>query len=401
MARAERYTLMNREHEVLTFGIDSQTLEISDVKQGPGAAGAPPGLFEEAHAERILFNLLRRRSVSQGRKDHADVLAATGASNAIELALRSGGFSLTDQIWYRKEDSDATWERGNYFDNEWDPAFGQAVLDRDYHALANASVYTPDVATCGRSIKAWVPTPEGPHMLKASAFEEPRDIVCEVIATRLLTRLLPEADFVPHTMVERKGELFVSCPVMVGRDEEFVNMGDAALAAGSAKALFKAKSFTDFHDLYRQVYEALHVQDADLAACKMKVASMLALSVDSNPVNYGLIHNVETGEMRPAPLFDLGCTMASPGLESLFRSAGNPQIALLMVAIEFGKLDFSWDYSWYEPSRLDGFAEELMGALAQNGFFPQDFVEFVAYAFEIQLAHVNATVEASRRQEEV
>ena len=69
-----------------------------------------------------------------------------------------------------------------------------------------------------------------------------------------------------------------------------------------------------------------------------------------------------------------------------------------MVAIDFGKLGPSWDCSWYEPSRLDGFEGELVGELARYDFFPRDFAEIVTHAFEIQRAHVNVAAEASCKQ---
>ena len=45
------------------------------------------------------------RCISSKRPDLADILTSTGMQSAVELAFRSGGFSLFDQYWYREKAS--------------------------------------------------------------------------------------------------------------------------------------------------------------------------------------------------------------------------------------------------------------------------------------------------------
>ena len=401
MARIERYSLMNREHEVLEFDIDLDALAVTNVMPAAGAAWAPHALrplIGRGEVKNGLFWFLQRRALSRRRSDLADVLAATGMPNAIELALRAGGFSLSDQYWYRACGSDATWEHDNFFDNAWDPAFGQALLDHDYRALAEAPLRTPDVTVNGKCVKAWVPAPEGPRMLKASTCEVPCDIVCEAIASRLLTRLLSEDDCVPRAIVERKGELLVSCPAMIGRDEEYVSAVDVMMAAGVDMGVNGEKTISQTADSYLRLLEDLHVPGAGQSVSKRMVASVLLLDADVNPNNFGLIRNLMTGALRPAPLFDLGRAFGVFEPESMRVALKHPQLALLMVANKFNFLKPSWDYSWFEPSRLDGFEEEFRGDLARYDLLPQGLADLIAKTLCSQLSYVADVAAESRRQ---
>ena len=136
-----KYTLMNAEHEVLEFETDDRG-KTNIVRLLDEFEYAP--LLFCRHAQNIemlnydLISFLRSRTINSARNDAREIFAAAGVSDHIALSLRSLGLSLTDQYWYRPSGSGLKWKDVGCFDREFDTSFGEAILRKDYAALAKA-----------------------------------------------------------------------------------------------------------------------------------------------------------------------------------------------------------------------------------------------------------------------
>ena len=394
-----RYTLMNQEHEVLEFTFEPGMDVPRDVRMLEGAAWAPPEMpMDGCDPIPTLDHLLKQRAICDQREDVAQVLEATGAGSTVELALRSGGFSLSDQYWYRGEGSTLTWEGSNFFDNGWDLSFGEAILRRDYGALAHAAIQTPDVTAGGLCRKAWAQTERGLRLLKATASEDDAEVYCETLVSRMLGRMLKENEFVSYEPMTLDGEVFSTCPVMLGKNDELICGTQLFAKEGVDVTRLDAQAgvadFDRFMNLYQRILEDNGVPGHRQAMAKLFVMSSLALDFDTHPANFGLIRDLDTLRLRQAPLFDYGGGFTYMR-ERYALVCKEPLMADLILGLFFSRLDPSWDYSWYDSHSLDGFEDEVEDTLSGIASLPQGYAKLMSDLFVKQRNYVNRVVESS------
>lgn len=391
-----RYVLMNRDRAVVDFDVDILSGTVSDVRLLEGAAWAPLGILVAGNdpAPR-LTRFVTRRTISFARPDISDILEATGAHNAVELAFRAGGFSLSDQFWYRAEGSSRSWREGNFFDNDWDPAFGQAVLARDYRALAHASILTPDVTCSGSSRKAWVPGETGPRLLKTAA---DAGTLAEVLTSRMLSRLLGHDEFVPYELVEVAGVTLTSSPAMAGAEEE-VALAWQVLSAANLHDLDEIDDLlgSPLVEDFRAALAALGVETGEQVFAKRRLIDLLTLNRDVHSGNFGVIRNCASGEIRLAPFFDHDHCFGLAHRDNMVWAVEHAQLTMLMLAHTFSDIDATLDYSWYDPHALDGFEDEFEPLLSSCEDVPPGYARLLARLFTLQRDYVNRTLETLSR----
>ena len=293
---------------MLAFDVDVVSGKVSWLQAIGDLADAPLGVFVDwCDPKPLLEQFLAGRRIPTHRSDLGDILAATGARSTFELAFRSGGFSLSDSFWYRAENSADTWHQKNFFAHDWDPAFGRAVLRRDWEALAHASLATPDVTCGGASRKAWVQTDGGPRLLKAPIGASSDNVLGEVLTSRLLARLLPVGEYLTYELVEHEGQTYSSCPPLVASGQELALSWQVLSAAGIPSE--DGGWVTDYvgNELlvrYAGALERLGAEDARQAVAKQGILALLTFSRDNHVRNMGVIRDCATGALRVAPLFD-------------------------------------------------------------------------------------------------
>lgn len=218
---------------------------------------------------------------------------------------------------------------------------------------------------------------------------ENREPYNEKLATRLLERLLEAGEFVPYTVTTRAGRAYSSCANMVTAETELIPAQDVLTA-------FAVSEGRDGHRGYLHALEELGVEGAQRLIDKMVVVDHLMANFDRHTHNFGLIRNAEALEgYRVAPLFDHGCGFYSRattaelearpyGWESHpFREYPSQQLALVE------------DLSWYDPSALDGFADDIAAVLGENPEIDERFIAAVQKQTARQITTVN-TLAAER-----
>ena len=395
-------TLMCRDRELLDFEVNPTTGVVGSVRAldescRAGGLGAP-AFARGGEADGSLMGgvqlLVSRRAITRKREDLPEILRATGAESPFELAFRSHACSLSDQYWYRPKGSTQRWADVNFHDNGWDPTFGEAVLARDWHALARASLETPDVTCNGCARKAWVLDGGVPTLLKAPPINGTAFLECEVIVSRMLSRMLASGEFTSYRKVCLHGEDFVACGTMLGPTEEIVTaealIGHAGMPADGdgARAI----------GAFKRALDGLGVEGASRIVAKSSVYEALVLTSDPNRVNWGVIRDVETGAFRAAPLFDyggaFGMGLSPQGMRQLCE---NPVLSILIGVSKCNWLDPDWDYSWFDPQALRGFDQELESALLAMDGLPARYPQIIAKAFALQLDYVRGIAEQGRQ----
>ena len=60
-----------------------------------------------------------------------------------------------------------------------------------------------------------------------------------------------------------------------------------------------------------------------------------------------------------------------------------------IVYFLFGGLDPDWDYSWYDPKRLDGFENEIRDVLSKSDFYNEKLIENIVGVYKVQKEEID------------
>ncbi|MCR5122848.1 MAG: HipA domain-containing protein [Ruminococcus sp.] len=308
------------------------------------------------------------------------------------------GLSLADRYRYRPAGSGLTWADVSCFDRDFDTGFGEAVLIRDYAALAKADPLTPDCTLGGVSRKAWIRMDGAPMLLKTEEGTSSFITQSELLSARLTERLLDKGDHVAYTKVGFAGKNYIACRSMVGDCEEFVPAHDVLCAMGLTDA-DSVKYISKDDELLAQFTKALTelgVENVGAYFAKIAAVFNLSLAGDCHLQNFGFIRDLNTMKLRSAPLFDMGRSFGSFG-----KSLENGRFSCAEYAIESARTMFvmmlfhsilirsDWDFGRYEPARLEGFEDEMDSMLAVCTDIPKEYIEMLKEAFRYQLDYLN------------
>ena len=387
-----RRTLMQRDQELVDFEFDLATGEARVLDASTEGDELLAYLWPvEIDRDKALGNLVKARAISPLRKDKGEILAAQGAKSGAELALRGHGSSLSDQYWYRAPGQTERWKDVNFFENEWDPGFGQAVLSGDYARLATCSPDVPDATTPGHALKTWERNGDGTFLVKTANKPDGSDLMGAKLASEMCALLFGEGRYVPLDIVERCGRPCSIGPLMLAADEELANGSRLCAMAGIQEGYKEGGGVSEeICNARIGAYEAIGISDASAHVARMACFSCLTLLADFHEGNFGAIRKVGTDAWRPAPIFDYDGAFGFPfGEHQIPDLCARPALTVLYCAQTFSFLDPSWDWSWYDARALTGFEERFAEAYAPYRNLPSNFAELVTHLFVEQRNYVN------------
>lgn len=386
-----RRTLMQRNRELVDFEVDPVTAQTHIIDVVDDDLAASLGLDRENRGQ-VLTALVARRALSAMREDKDAVLAAFGAKSPVDLALKGHGLSLSDQFWYRVPESSECWEDVNFFDNGWDPGFGEAVLLGDYARLASCSPDVPEVTTPGHAVKAWEHDNGGIYLVKAAQYPDGAELVGAKLASDMCALLFGEDYYVPMAVVERYGRPCSISPIMLDRDEELAdgNRLCAMAELWDSPCLNRGGITVEACNALIDAYTAIGVADASAHVARRACFSCLTLLLDFNPGNFGAIRKIDSDAWRAAPIFDydgaFGFPFSGVSISFLYE---NPSFVELLCAHRFSFLKPFWDWSWCDLEVLDGFEDAIVEAFAPCQSLPPVFAELIAHLFVSQRDYVH------------
>ncbi len=386
---------MQGDQELVDFDVDPVTGKAHIVNVLNSSLASSFGLTQE-NSDRFLSMLVLRRAISPLRSDKDDILAAFGARSPVDIVLMGHGVSLTDQLWYRSPGSTEGWKDVNFHDNAWDPSFGEAVLTGDYAHLADASPNVPEVTTSGHAVKAWERNGEGIYLVKAAEYPDGAELAGAKLGAELCSLLFGEGHFIPLDVVERSGRPCSVSPLMLAPDEELANGNRlcAIVDAWESPVFAGGGMRAETCDALVDIYTAIGIEDASSHVARRACFACLALFSDFNVGNVGAIRKISTDVWRAAPIFDYDGAFGIP-LDGtpLSYYCENPVLVNLFCAQRFSFLDPSWDWSWCDMRKLEGFEDAVKDAFASCQSLPPAFADLVSRVFVAQRDYVKEIVQ--------
>ena len=354
-SRRQTYTLMNATHEILDFEYDAAEKEFFEADRIHDASRAPLGLVSPRGARvsaKALAYWWQHRAIPRTRGGMDAKLAKLGLESPDQIPFVSLGLSLSDQYWVRPQGAQVKWEDINFFDNDFsEDDFGGAWLDR-------VGLDSPDNTSEGQLPKAWVVRNGVRKLVKGGTGlnQEPYN---EVAATRLYGRLLAESEYVLYELDRHGGEAVSVCATFVTRDEEYI-------PAYYVRQIMRQPNHRSDYQHYIECCAELGVADVEMALAKMLVCDDILGNTDRHWRNFGLVRNVETLEYRIAPLFDTGNSLWCGATLGQLRSHDFSFSTKPFYEDANRQLRLVNDYSWFDPTALEGFADDVACILSAN-----------------------------------
>lgn len=384
------FLLMNRDHAVARFEFSKKQARVTSLDPLEGEAWAPSGACsrpEKIHPD-YLSEWIAARSIPDSRPHFEALLGEEGYANAADLAFSSLGLSLSDQYWFQPVDAETKqpiglmWRDLNYFDNGFDDVTGKRLMG--VSASRGGSDRSPSNTTNGMLEKRWVMREGKPALVKGATPGQGREPYSELLATKLLRRLLDPKDFVPYDLIYEEGRPYSICPDMVDGATELIPAADIV-------SCYNLREGAGLYDAYVEVVSRLAGRDVRQSLDKMIVCDYLMSNDDRHLFNFGVLRDVESRQViGAAPLYDNGCAFFARAGVAQLRASRYHYTAHPFSEMPLRQLALASDYTWFDPDRLVGFIDEVTGTLSENDDVTDEFVELAA-------AQVARSIETVRR----
>ena len=382
--KEETLILMYKDYEVLSFKVTfAKRNSVTVLEKLSHFDLAPYGMGEDEHKNNeILFRFFNSRVIAFQREDYQQIINATKCKDAFALSFKGHGLSLSNHYWFKKEGEDLSYEKINFFTNKWDDSFGRAILEENYDKLKDCDLNVPDIVTPGWSTKAWI-YDNGPKLYKLGIVKgRYEDCLGEVLASRLARRILKPEEVVDYQLVKVGNQYASVCSPMIGVDDALTPL--SVVLPRSLYQIYMSKNSNK--EINKQFFEELKKYGMpELYDRFVKIACIRTICFisDLHFDNISLIRNLKTGEYKIAPMYDLAGAFGTSRTGREFVSHLNTGSFLIIYFI-FGVLEPDWDYSWYDPSKLEGFEQEIREVLSKSDFYDKDLLDRVIAVYQRQ-----------------
>lgn len=390
MERIEKYILMYKNDEVLSFSVTfAKRNDVQIIDKLEHFNEAPYGVKEAKDIKErndALFRFFNARAIPGTRPGYKKILRALKCADGFELSFKGHGLSLSNHYWYKKESENLRYEDINFFTNKWDDTFGRALINEDYKTLKKADINVPDIVTSGWALKGWI-YDDGPKLYKLGIAEDhSEESISEVLVSRLATRLFDnENEILKYELKKLDNGRYASVSkAMIGIDEELVPLS-IILPHNLYELYINRNHDRKFTELFFEKIKDTDYPELSTFFVKIMCLRSLAFLSDLHFDNVSMIRDSATGKLRLAPLFDLAGGFGSTERGRTYLS-NLDKGGLMIIYFVFGNLDQTWNYSWYDASRLEGFEEEIREYLSKSDFYTTDLINSIIYVFKQQKA---------------
>ncbi len=310
------------------------------------------------------------RAIPSTRDGIRRVIESLGMESTVGLLDQTYGLSLSDQYWVKREDDSATWKDVNFFDNPFDETLGKLLLT-SYSSSRDISFNTPDVSTGGDLPKRWIIDKSTGRRVLVKSGRTGQEPMNEVIASKLCARL--DIPAVSYSLARNGNRLVCTCEDMLTGHEELVSAWQVLQSVKTVKGL-------DSHDqwIHAAIGFGVDERSARDATDDWLVVDYLMRNTDRHYNNFGLIRNIETLAVHPAPIYDTGASLWNGELDVDGRdwavkpfypeSGTSSALQQLRLVEDWNRFDLDALSDWpdeaaYELSRMRVFSPERLDTI--------------------------------------
>lgn len=348
-------TLMHKRITVANIELDDATGFIQKVSTVYAQEHLPIGVpLRQGTVDRAALNeWWTERSIPASRSGIREALEALDISSTKMLLVRCYGLSLSDQYWICPEGSGLTWDKINFFDNDFSDDIGDVLFGANKKADV-LDFSSPDNTSDGNLKKRWKIIDGRRCLVKGGSNPFHQQPFNEVIASGIMERLgIP---YVPYWIIWSKGAPYSVC-------EDFVTGDTELIPAWRVIQTQKKSNSTSVYQHFINCCEALGVTDACCYLDRMIVLDYIIANEDRHLNNFGLLRNPETLEWCGfAPIYDSGSSLGYDKIAGQIRGGHNVECKPFKKHHE-EQLKLVSDFSWIPFEKLDDMEELITSIL--------------------------------------
>lgn len=315
----------------------------------------PVGVLHSLRHKKIidraaLNHWWRGRSIPASRMGISEALNTLGIYETGELLTKCFGLSLSDHYWIKPVKSDLTWEKVNFFDNDFSDDIGD-VLFGTGKKISGFDFVSPDNTSDGNLKKRWKIMNGKRCLIKSGSAPFRQQPFNEVIASRIMDRL--GINHVSYNVIWNGNEPYSVCENFVTKDTELVS-------AYRILQIRPKENHENEYLHYVNICKELGIKDIVSAIDAMIVVDYIIANEDRHFNNFGLLRNADTLEwIGAAPIFDSGTSLWYDTQEKFipyadikckpFKKTHGEQLRLVS------------NFSVFDFSKLDGIEDEIIG----------------------------------------
>lgn len=218
----KEFSLMHKNIPVLDMLIDEASGHITKINDVYNIEHLPFGIpvFKTGVERKRLNNWWTGRSIPASRDDIRDALETLGVYNTTLLLPKCYGLSLSDQYWINPKNSGLTWEKANFFHNDFSTDLGEILFGNEPDDPNNLILMSPDNTCDGWLKKKWIIAKGKRILMKGSSGFMQQEPFNEVIASTLMRRL--NITHVDYTLTFDGGKPYSLCDNFITPDTELV-----------------------------------------------------------------------------------------------------------------------------------------------------------------------------------
>ena len=292
--------------EIFDTVVENYSIKINNVHQEN--KHLLPKKLSSNLTEEELLKWINRRKAPKNRQFVEKILSAIDDSdNPMKYVDVSHALSLNDAYWITNDTMEYKWDELNLYSHPFDEALSYVAFT-GYSQKVSGLLSSPEITSSGMLKKCWSNREDGIYLLKGDDVFQSNDgrsqATHEFYAAQVAEAFgIEHIDYGLEEFHHRNGnkEIVCICKLFTSENEGFV---DASIVAGGKgldvhnldlSSLSVQKQFSDW---FGEFYADMMVFDS------------LIINRDRHLGNFGMIVDNNTGEyLRPAPLFDNGCSM--------------------------------------------------------------------------------------------
>ena len=258
--------------------------------------------------EAELLKWIARRKAPKNRQFVEKILSAIDDSdNPMKYVDVSHALSLNDAYWITNDIMEYKWDELNLYSHPFDEALSYVAFT-GYSQKISGLLSSPEITSSGMLKKCWSNREEGIFLIKGDDVFKSSDgrsqASHEFYAAQVAEAFdIEHIDYDLEEFHHRNGskEIVCTCKLFTSENEGFVDASVVAADKGlDVRELDMSNLSTQkfFSEIFGDFYADMMVFDS------------LIINRDRHLGNFGMIINNDTGEyLRPAPLFDNGCSL--------------------------------------------------------------------------------------------
>lgn len=316
----------------------------------------PINLFQILHCHFHIHRVKPQPAIVHGFGIR-EALETLELSNTKMLLVRCYGLSLSDQYWICPEGSGLTWDKVNFFDNNFSDDIGDVLFGTNKKTNV-LDFNSPDNTSDGNLKKRWKIIDGKRCLVKGGSNPFRQQPFNEVIAAGIMERLgIPH---VPYAVTWNKGAPYCICQDFVADDTELV-------PAWRIIQTQKKDNSTSVYQHFVNCCESLGVKDVVPFLDRMIVLDYIIANEDRHLNNFGLLRNAETLEwIGMAPIYDSGSSLGYDKVAGQIRAERDVECKPFKKH-HAEQLKLVSDFSWIDFERLSDVEELITNTLSAEG----------------------------------